>query len=96
MGERDRKQKRLLCTIRGRVQGTGFRWAIRDLAARSGVTGYVRNRDDGRVEVVAEGSEEALEALRAFCYRGPDGATVMGVDVAEEPATGEFTRFEIR
>ena len=89
-------RKRLICTIHGRVQGMGFRWSVRELAAKLGVTGYVHNGEDGGVHVVAEGAEETLEELRAFCYRGPDGAKITGVDVAEEPATGEFTHFEIR
>lgn len=87
--------KRLVCQIRGTVRGVGFRWSVQGLAERLGITGYVRNTDNGHVEVVAEGSADALETLRAFCYRGPDGATVTGVHVIEGPATGEFNRFEI-
>ena len=89
-------RKRLTCVISGNVQGIGFRWSVRELAVRLGVTGYARNLDRGRVEVVAEGSETALETLRAFCYRGPDGATVTGVEATEGPTTGEFKTFEIR
>ena len=87
---------RLICTIHGRVQGVGFRWSIRELAVQLGMTGYVRNGEDGGVDVVAEGRNEARETLRAFCYRGPDDATITGVEVTEEPATGEFSAFEIR
>lgn len=89
-------EKRLVCQIRGTVHGVGFRWSVQGVAERLGITGYVRNTDDGHVEVVAEGPTDALETLRAFCYRGPDGATVTGVHVSEEPATGEFASFEIR
>lgn len=89
-------RRRLACVINGNVQGIGFRWSVRELAARLGMTGYARNLGDGRMEVVAEGSEAALETLRAFCYRGPDGATVTGVEATESPATGEFPHFEIR
>lgn len=91
-----RVRKRLTCVIHGNVQGIGFRWSVRELAARLGVTGYARNLGNGRMEVVAEGPETALETLRAFCYRGPDGATVTGVEATEGSATGEFPHFEIR
>lgn len=87
---------RLVCRISGSVQRIGFRWSARDVAVNLGLTGYVQNLADGRVELVAEGLPQALETLRAFCYRGPDGARVTSVEVAEEPATGEFHGFEIR
>lgn len=74
----------------------GFRWSTQERSRDLGLTGYVQNLDDGRVEVVAEGSENALEALKTFCTRGPDGARVSDVEVMEEPATGEFVKFEIR
>ncbi len=87
--------KRLHCIIRGDVQGVGFRWRAKERARELGATGYIRNLPDGRVEVVAEGSPWALEALRGFCYRGPDGARVDHVEVFEEPPTDEFKAFEI-
>ncbi|MDP3685689.1 MAG: acylphosphatase [bacterium] len=88
--------RRLACIISGNVQGIGFRWSARELAVHLGITGYARNLGDGRVEVVAEGAASALETLRVFCYRGPDGSAVTGVEVAEGSATGEFPHFEIR
>ena len=57
--------ERLTAWLRGRVQGVGMRWSIRRLALGLGVSGWARNTDDGRVEVVAEGPREALEALLA-------------------------------
>jgi acylphosphatase len=54
---------RLTAWLRGRVQGVGMRWSIRARALELGLTGWARNTDDGRVEVVAEGSREALEKL---------------------------------
>lgn len=89
-------RKRLRCVIRGDVQGVGFRWQVRERARDLGVTGYVRNAEENAVEVVAEGPKNALEALKAFCYRGPDGATVSHVLVEESPATGDFATFDIR
>lgn len=88
--------KRIRCRIRGGVQGVGFRWSTRKHAWDLGIAGYVCNLADGNVEVVAEGHENAVEAMRAFCYRGPRGAHITSVEVSEEPATGEFSTFEIR
>ncbi|TSC63765.1 MAG: acylphosphatase [Parcubacteria group bacterium Gr01-1014_106] len=87
---------RVTCRIAGKVHGIGFRFGIRDLATRVQLTGTVRNVADGTVEVVAEGPADALETLRAFCYRGPDGANGTRVEISEAPATGEFSSFEIR
>lgn len=90
MGE----QKRIRCVIAGDVQGVGFRWSARERARDLGLTGYVQNLPDGRVEIVAEGSETSLEAFKTFCYRGPDGARVTAVDISEEPAIGTFRVFD--
>lgn len=72
--------------IAGRVQGVGFRWFVREVARRADVAGWVRNRDDGRVEIVASGSEPAIEALISAARAGPPGARVDRV--AELPLTG--------
>lgn len=60
----------------GRVQGVGFRWWTRSLAQRLGVTGSVRNLEDGSVEVIATGSSEQLAALDEQLGQGPPGAHV--------------------
>jgi acylphosphatase len=69
--------------INGRVQGVGFRYSMQREAARLGVTGWVRNRHDGSVEALAQGSAEAVAALVEWTRRGPAGAQVTGVAVAE-------------
>lgn len=88
--------KRIRCVIRGDVQGVGLRWSARERARDLGLTGYIRNLPDGRVELIAEGPDPALEAMKTFCYRGSNGARVDAVEVEEEPARGEFREFEIR
>jgi acylphosphatase len=79
--------------IRGRVQGVGFRYFTADVAAREGVTGWVRNRPDRSVEIAAEGEADAVDRFERAIRHGPPGARVDDVDVTENvPAgTGGFT-----
>ncbi len=62
--------------IQGRVQGVGFRWFVQREAGELGLRGWVRNTEDGEVEVVASGSEADLAELRASLRQGPRGARV--------------------
>jgi acylphosphatase len=73
--------------IIGRVQGVGFRDALRHEARRLGVNGWVRNRSDGSVEALAQGAPGAVEALVSWARRGPPGSRVEGVQV--EPSRSE-------
>jgi acylphosphatase len=75
--------KRLPVLVRGRVQGVGFRWFVREAARELGLSGWVRNRIDGTVEVAAEGSEVTLDRLRDELRRGPPGAAVASIDDLE-------------
>ncbi len=77
------------------MQGVCFRACTQDEASRLGVTGWVRNCADGSVEVLAEGSEQALEELAAWCHRGPPGARVFEVERRWGEPSGEFRRFSI-
>lgn len=81
--------------VSGRVQGVAFRYETLRAAERIGVTGWVRNLPDGRVEAVVEGPKALVEALIDWCRRGPALARVESVAVDWLPATGEFTRFAI-
>jgi len=81
--------------ISGRVQGVGFRWFTWNAAAREGVTGWVRNLPDGRVEAYAEGDREAVDRLERSVRQGPGGARVDDVFVDDEPATGGYKDFSI-
>lgn len=82
--------------IGGRVQGVGFRMFTEAAAAREGVHGYVRNLDDGRVEALVEGDQEAVDRIELALRRGPAGARVERFDV--EPAAPSYraTGFFIR
>ena len=74
--------------VSGRVQGVGFRYFTQDAARREGIAGLVRNLLDGRVEVLAEGDEEALKRLELAIRRGPSGARVERVEVDGVPPAG--------
>ncbi|MGY8527693.1 acylphosphatase [Paracidovorax citrulli] len=78
----------------GRVQGVGYRAGCEDLAIRLNLGGWVRNRNDGTVEVMAYGPPERLAELRDWMQKGPPGAQVE--QLAVEPGEGEFELFEWR
>jgi len=77
--------------VSGRVQGVGFRYYAIKTARELGVTGWVRNRYDGSVEAMVHGTPEAVEAMIAWARRGPPGAVVTDVRIAE--GSGEFPEF---
>jgi len=79
---------RLRVVVRGRVQGVGFRWFVREAARRRNLAGWVRNLADGAVEVAAEGSGDDVQALRSELAVGPSGARV---DAVDDVAGGEPT-----
>ena len=76
-------------TISGQVQGVGFRYAVIGRARSRGVAGWVRNNSDGTVGAVFEGQPEAVDALVAWCRRGPPGARVDDVRVEMEAPSGQ-------
>lgn len=77
--------------VSGEVQGLGFRQAIADKANEQGVTGWVRNLRDGRVEAVLEGPRDEVYRVVGLCRAGPKGAKVQGVQVDREPPKNEKT-----
>ena len=87
---------RLEATVRGVVQGVGFRWFVVREARRLDLTGWVANEHDGTVRVVAEGSPDGIAALRSALDEGPAGALVERVSAVEMPATGTLGEFTVR
>ena len=75
--------------IHGRVQGVGFRWALTEEARKLCLDGWVRNRDDGSVEALLIGPQEAVDALTVWAHRGPPRARVDRVVSRDEPSCGE-------
>ena len=88
-----REQARLY-QVRGRVQGVGFRWFVERAARELGLAGYVKNLDDGRVEVYAAGPEAKLSELEQRLWKGPPHADVRGVDAQAAPLR-RMTAFRI-
>jgi acylphosphatase len=81
--------------VTGRVQGVGFRWSAVREARRLGLRGWVRNADDGSVEVEAEGPPAAIEGFLAWLRRGPAGAFVSGVEAHPVPPDGTRGEFDV-
>ena len=82
--------------ISGRVQGVGFRWFTKHKAQDFGVNGTVKNRDDGRVEVIAQAKADILEPFIEWCHQGPITARVDKVELIDLPThESEFNSFEI-
>ncbi len=80
--------------ITGRVQGVGFRFYMERKARELGVTGWVRNRRDGAVEAVVQGTAGAVESMIAWARRGPPSA--VGAEVRVSDASGDYPGFETR
>lgn len=81
--------------VTGKVQGVFFRQNTKRQAQSHGVNGWVKNLEDGRVEAVFEGEEDAVKAVVEFCKSGPKGAEVISIDVNWEPFREEFQGFAI-
>ena len=88
--------KRVHVIVSGVVQGVGFRFFTRDLARRYELSGYVRNRADGTVEVEAEGTGQAVGAFLRELEAGPRSSHVAGMEIEEKRAEGVFEDFSIR
>ncbi len=89
-------QARAHIFVSGLVQGVGYRWFVEEHARALGLTGFVRNLWDGRVEIVVEGDRGLIEELIKDLRVGPHLADVRKVDINWEPYTGEFNDFRIK
>jgi acylphosphatase len=81
--------------IEGRVQGVFFRSSTQDEAVRLGITGWVKNRRDRKVEAVFEGERDKIEEIVNWCHVGPPWAKVRKVDITWETYKDEFKRFSV-
>lgn len=90
------EESRLHVTLRGRVQGVGFRYFVLENALALDLSGWVRNRWDGSVEVIAEGARPILEQFLTVIKTGPRLAYVQYAEVDWESASGEYSGFNAR
>jgi acylphosphatase len=90
------RRRRVEATVRGHVQGVGFRWFVQRLAARLELTGWVANSPDGAVRVVAEGTQDDIEELLVAVRSGPPSASVSSVETQWTEPTGADRGFAIR
>jgi acylphosphatase len=89
-------QKRVHVFVSGSVQGVAYRYYAQDAARGRGLSGWVRNLTDGRVEAVFQGRAPAVDAMVNWCRRGPPSASVTAVEVTEEPLAAEPPGFTIK
>lgn len=88
-------ESRLHARVIGKVQGVGFRYFVLNAATELGLTGWVRNRRDGSVEVLAEGDMDHLKDLVGVLNRGSRSSNVKEVKTKLQTATGEFGSFYV-
>ncbi len=88
--------KRIHLIISGDVQGVGYRTWAKQIAHQLNLNGWVINRPDGAVEVVAEGTKAKLEEFIRYCRKGPEVAWIQDVAVTWQDGTGEFVSFDIK
>lgn len=88
-------KERVHIIVRGRVQGVFYRARTKEKAIELELNGWVKNRIDGTVEIVAEGRKESLERLVDWSRHGPKHACVTRIEVKWEPFVDEFTYFTV-
>lgn len=88
--------RRVRVIVAGKVQGVFFRQTMKVEARKAGVSGWVRNLDDGGVEALLDGDAAAVGRVVEWCRAGPAGARVSGVEVADEARDVGLSEFEVR
>lgn len=89
--------KQVKIRVSGRVQGVGFRFFTYQQAVKLGLAGYVRNLDNGDVELVAKGDDLIISKLIQWIEQGgPTSARITGIDVTEQPPQNDLTSFNVR
>ena len=88
-------KQRVRLFVRGKVQGVFFRQALKVMAIKNNVTGWVRNLEDGRVEALLDGNIDDVNAVIEWAHDGPANSRVDYVDIKNEDFKDEFTDFEV-
>ena len=89
-------QKQIHIFVTGRVQGVFFRQSTKVMAIKNNAKGWVRNLDDGRVEIIAQGETQDIDNLAHWCKTGPANSRVDEFELSEENISDEFETFEVR
>ena len=89
-------KERVHATVSGRVQGVSFRDSTRQEAEKLGLTGWVRNTEDGNVEAIFEGDPDVVSRMVEWCKSGPSSADVEDVSIEKETPSGDPPSFEVR
>ena len=87
--------QRIRIIVTGKVQGVFFRQALKVMAKKNDVFGWVKNLENGRVEAVLEGDEEKINRLVEWSHGGPANARVEDVEIRNEKFSGEFIKFDV-
>jgi len=88
-------KQRIRIFVTGKVQGVFFRQALKVMAKKNDISGWVKNLKDGRVEAVLEGDEEKVSRLVEWSHGGPANARVEDVEIRNEKFAGEFSKFDV-
>jgi acylphosphatase len=81
--------------IQGTVQGIFYRQFVKESADKLGITGFVRNLDNGDVEIIAEGVGDKIAELGRICNKGPEHSMIKNVIIEERKWSGEFKNFKV-
>ena len=87
--------QRVRIFVKGKVQGVFFRQALKVMAKKKNVSGWVKNLKDGRVEALFEGEDLDVSHVVEWCHGGPANARVEDVEIRNEKFTGEFSKFDV-
>jgi len=88
-------KQRIRIFVSGKVQGVFFRQALKVMAKKNNVTGWVKNLKDGRVEAVLEGDLEKVSRLVEWSHGGPANARVEDIEIINEKFLDEYTQFDV-
>lgn len=88
-------KQRVHLFVKGKVQGVFFRQALKVMAKKKNVFGWVKNLKDGRVEAILEGEDVNVSSLVEWCHAGPANARVEDIEIRNEKYKGEFSKFEV-
>ena len=88
-------KQRVRLLVKGKVQGVFFRQALKVMAKKNHISGWVKNLNDGRVETLLEGEDMAVSSIVEWCHAGPANARVEDIEIRNEKFKGEFSKFEV-